>query len=167
MSTHLSYYERNLPEVVLGGIPLIRAHTFRNLGQEYWRSRGFPSSYTAANDLERLQRLLHEKGQEKDVSKSECDSDEEEEEQRINSIILESKYKPYRGDYIRNDKIPYHEDILPRWQGTFTAYIFFLVLGNTFCMAGYRLSYLLVRFNSLVLYIYYSPLQPFYPSSYK
>ena len=65
MSTHLSYYERNLPEVVLGGIPLIRAHSFRNLGQEYWRSRGVSSWYTAGNDLERLQRLLNEKGEEK------------------------------------------------------------------------------------------------------
>ena len=118
----MSYFQRQqprLPEVVLGGIPLIRSSHFRNLGQEYWRGRGVSSWYTASNNLERLQRILHQKGGEKDVSKYEYDSDDEEEEKRINSIILESKYKPYRGDYVENYQIPYHEDILPRWEGTF------------------------------------------------
>jgi len=102
---------------VLGGISLIRASHFRSLGNEYWRGRGVSSWYTASDNLERLQRLLHQKGQEKDVSYD--SDDDEEEERRINSIILESKYKPYRGDYVENYQIPYHEDILPRWEGTF------------------------------------------------
>jgi len=113
----MSYWNRQQqpqPEVVLDGIPLIRASHFRNLGQEYWRGTGF-SSYCGPNDLERLQNLLHEKGQEKDV---EYDSDDEEEkEQRINGIILEAKTK-YRS-WTEDDKIPYHEDILPRWEGMF------------------------------------------------
>jgi hypothetical protein len=114
----MSYWQRQQqpqPEVVLGGIPLIRASHFRALGQEYWRGRGVSSWYTASNNLERLQRLLHEKGQEKDVSYEDSD-DEEEEEQRINGIILEAKTK-YRS-WTEDDKIPYHEDILPRWEGT-------------------------------------------------
>lgn len=111
----MSYWsnQQPQPEVVLGGIPLIRASHFRALGQEYWNSTEF-CSWNAAPDLERLQRLLHEKKQEKDVSYD--SGDEEEEEQRINGIILEAKTK-YRG-WTDNNKIPYHEDILPRWQGT-------------------------------------------------
>ena len=118
----MSYWNRQQqppPEVVLGGIPLIRASHFRALGNEYWRETGF-SSYSGPHDLERLQRLLHEKGQEKDVVVfSDVDDDEEEEERRINGMILEAKIKTYGGRYTENKQIPYHEDILPRWEGAY------------------------------------------------
>jgi len=104
----MSYWNRqqNLPEVVLGGIPLIRSSHFRDLGQEYWNSTGEFSMYRAPQDLERLQRLLYQKGQEEDA-------DDEQE----NRIVLVSKYSRYgRTNY---NRIPYHEDILPRWEGVF------------------------------------------------
>ena len=102
---------------MLGDLPLITAQHFLDLGNEYWKERGFCAynvRYGVPADLERLQRLLHQKGQEKDVS---YDSDEEEEAKRINSIILETKRK-FRS-WTEDNKIPYHEDILPRWEGTF------------------------------------------------
>jgi len=117
----MSYWQRQQqpqPEVVLGGIPLIRASHFRALGNEYWRGTEF-CSWNAPPDLERLQNLLHEKGQEKDVSKYEYDSDDDEEEKRrINSIILEAKTKYSYRSWTDDNKIPFHEDILPRWEGT-------------------------------------------------
>ena len=54
-------------------------------------------------------RLLHQKGQEEDAD-----------EGKENNLIILSKYAYYGG--LRNRTIPYHEDILPRWEGTFTAY---------------------------------------------
>jgi len=113
----MSYWQRQQqppPEVVLGGIPLIRASHFRALGNEYWRGTEF-CSWNAPADLERLQNLLHQKGQEKDVSYD--SDDEEEEEQRINGIILEAKTKYEYRSWTDDNKIPYHEDILPRWEG--------------------------------------------------
>lgn len=110
----MSYWNRqqNLPEVVLGGIPLIRSSHFRDLGHNYWNGTGEFSFYRAPQDLERLQRLLHQKGQEKDVT----------EEGEKNTIVLVSKYTRY--GRTNSNKIPYHEDILPRWEGTFFLCLF-------------------------------------------
>ena len=103
-----------LTQNMLGDLPLITAQHFQNLGQEYWRERGFSSGlheWGAPSNLERLQRLLHQKEQEQDVT---------EEDEQDNKIVLISKYKVsnYR-NWTIDSKIPYHEDILPRWQGTF------------------------------------------------
>ena len=95
---------------MLGDLPLITAQQFSNLGQDYWKERGYSSGLSewgAPANLERLQRLLHQKGREEDA-------DDEQE----NRIVLVSKYKGYRNWAIDN-KIPYHEDILPRWEGAF------------------------------------------------
>ena len=114
----MSYWNRQpQSEVVLGGIPLLRSSHFSALGYEYWNDTGF-SSYSAPRDLERLQRLLHEQTKAKEQNDS--DDEEEENEEEEKSIVLVSKYKPYSyRKWTWNNKIPYHEDILPRWQGTF------------------------------------------------
>ena len=98
---------------MLGDLPLISAQHFLDLGQEYWSKRGF-NAYNvhcgAPADLERLQRLLHQKGQELDSV-----------EGKENNLKVVSKYRT--ASYIRryrNSKIPYHEDILPQWEGTNT-----------------------------------------------
>ena len=90
---------------MLGDLPLISAQHFLGLGNEYWKERGsyaHSTQHGAPADLVRLQRLLHQKGQEEDA----VDGEE-------NSILLLSK--PNSWTY--GNKIPYHEDILPRWEG--------------------------------------------------
>ena len=108
---------------MLGDLPLITSQHFLDLGIDYWKERGFSGSareWGAPTNLERLQRLLHQKGQEKD----------ETEEGKENNLIVESKYRTstnYYSSWMRDNQIPYHEDILPRWEGEF--YLFYLVGG--------------------------------------
>jgi len=107
----MSWWNIPQPEVVLGGIPLLRSSHFRNRGL---------SSWNAPQDLERLQRLLYEQTKAKEQNDSDEDDEDEENEEEEKSIVLVSKYKPYSyRKWTWNNKIPYHEDILPRWQGTF------------------------------------------------
>ena len=123
----MSYFQRQypqLPEVVLGGIPLIRSSHFRELGQEYWRGTSF-SFYSAPHDLERLQRLLH----------TATEAAKDEGEGKENTIVLVSKYTRY--GRINDVKIPYHDDILPRWEGTFCfclVWLGSLSLGRMYCV---------------------------------
>ena len=114
------WWNQPQPEVVLGGIPLLRASHFRDNWNEDWNDTEF-SSWNAPSDLERLQRLLYEQTKGKEQNDSVDDVEDEEEE---NSIVLVSKYQPYRyNKRTRNNKIPYHEDILPRWEGTLTCHM--------------------------------------------
>ena len=102
------WWNQPQPDVVLGGIPLLRASHFRNCGLSGWN---------APQNLERLQRLLYEQTKAKEQINDPDDKEEENEEEE-KSIVLVSKYKPYTyRKWTRNDKIPYHEDILPRWEG--------------------------------------------------
>ena len=105
---------------MLGDLPLITAQHFLNLGNEYWRERGFGGQdqlWAAPTTLQRLQRLLHHKGQEEDA-----DDGEE------NNLIVESKYKVSSySSWTRDFKIPFHEDILPRWEGTFYLVVLIIV----------------------------------------
>jgi len=104
---------------MLGDLPLISAQHFLDLGNEYWRERGYFAQSTqwgVPADLVRLQRLLHNKGKDEDV----VDGEE-------NSLILSSKHGSWT--YGNGNKIPYHEDILPRWEGT-SMFLFCLAIGS-------------------------------------
>ena len=96
---------QNNNEVMLGDLPLIRASHFQAMGNQYWIDLGFTGySWDAPRNLERLQRILHNKRHgEEDMGEDE------------DSISLVSKYKPGIQKWYRNNKIPYHLDILPRW----------------------------------------------------
>ena len=96
-------------------------------------------------DLERLQHLLHEQGRKGDGT-DEYDYEEGEYLDRVNwkqiplhtedqnSITLLSKYKPRFMQSERNCKIPYHSDILPRWEA------FAQSVGERKCLEGFQID---------------------------
>lgn len=134
----MDYYHQD--RETLGDLPFLSSSHFGALGNDYWKERGFSSSMNwrsngyrgCPQDLERLQHLLHEQGRKQDGEEdypyeAGAYTDRADwqqvpihtEKQHIVTVV--SKYKPRFRQSESNDTIPYHEDLLPRWEAFATA----------------------------------------------
>ena len=95
------YRHRPVYQEMLGDLPLIRRDHWSALGREYWDERGC-ISYQVGLDLEHLQRALYKEQQRSDT------------EVDLNAKHTVRNY-PWPS-YTRNNKTPFHPDILRHWE---------------------------------------------------
>ena len=139
----MDYYHTD--RTTLGDLPFLQASHFVESNNDYGNSwlrnlhlRGSPRAF------ERLQHLLHEQGKKRDGEEYEFEVDGYVDRaswrqvplhiDNQNTITLQSKYKPRfrRGE--SNDQIPYHADLLPRWES------FADSMKERRCLEGFKLD---------------------------